>query len=66
MTEEPPYAPAHPTPSAVWLSSEEVKAAIVRVGLSRNTNAWRACCWDIGNEINNLIIAGRHKERSHD
>ena len=51
--ERPSYVPVHDLP--VWLSSEDVLAAITEVGLSRQSDTWRACCWDIGVAVRKLM-----------
>ena len=58
---KPDYFPAHR--QAQWLSSEDVRAAIVRVAMTRGDDAWRACCWDIDHEIN-LMLEGEGDGRS--
>lgn len=63
--EQPEFEPVQPTRAEVWLSSVDVKEAITRVGLSRGSTIWRACCWDIGVEINKLIQAERERALPH-
>lgn len=57
MSEQPSYVPAHKPPC--WLSSEDVKAEIVKLA---EAGADKAFCWDMMQAIYRLTVHGHGGE----